>query len=285
MTWRELIHFATQQLQAAGVDDATVNAEYLAAHACGWKNRSDIRSILLRPAGASQRTAFESFIARRAKREPLQYILGEWEFYGLPMKVGPGVLIPRPETEILVEEALKEALALPDRLTVIDVGTGSGAIALALAAHLPHADVLGIDVSPKALRIADANREAIRLPNVRFEHSDIMQEGSLREHAHSVDLLVSNPPYVNRDDFALLAPELRLFEPTEALTDNSTGLTFYARLAELACELLSPSGRLLVELGYDTAEAVREIMDGAELTTLRIVPDLSGIPRVLVAKR
>ncbi|SRR5579883_157068 len=285
MTWREVIATATKRLTEAGVEDPQLNAEYLAAHVLGHKNRSDIRPYLNTELSQAKASCFEELVARREKREPLQYILGEWEFFGLPMIVGPGALIPRPETEVLVEEALKEAGGMSSTISILDIGTGSGAIALALAYKLPQSNVIGLDVSDEALAVAEMNRQNLNIKNVEFRSADIFADNWLPGFIHSVDLLVSNPPYVSIEDFHTLAPELRLYEPRQALTDESTGLIFYDRISALASQLLSSRGRVLVELGFGLENDVQTIMEKAGLTVLRIVNDLAGIPRVLVAKR
>jgi release factor glutamine methyltransferase len=284
MTWREHVEQATEMLAAAGVDDAKTNAEYLAAHALHLQQRSELRSFLSKEVSSDSERLFLELLHRREQREPLQYILGEWEFFSLPLKVNPSVLIPRPETEILVEEALREAAHFEDPISILDIGTGSGAIALALASRLPKAKVLGIDSSAQAIALAEENRKLLRLANVSFDQVDILSN-NWTELSGPFQIIVSNPPYVSREEFDLLEPELRIYEPREALTDESTGLTFYERIAALAPNLLVPNGRLLVELGFGAADAVSEIMRSHHLEVLRVVNDLAGIPRVLVAAR
>ncbi len=285
MTWEELIKSAAEQLVAAGIDDARSNAEYMAAHVCGAPGRAELRLKRGDKARSDHAAVFEELVLRRTRREPLQYILGEWEFFGLPMIVRPGVLIPRPETEILVEEALKESSSMPPEITIVDAGTGSGAIALALASRLPNAQVFGHDVSAEAIEIAQENKKQLNLRNIQFEMGNMMDRDWLESKRGRVNLLVSNPPYVSRSDYETLDPELRLFEPRAALTDESSGYTFYERLAEHASRLLTPEGRLLVELGFGMADRVAEIMQSSGINIVRVVPDLAGIPRVLVAAR
>lgn len=282
MTWREHIERAIQKLEAAGVADAKINAEYLAAHALHLQQRSELRSFLSKDVSLSSERWFLELLNRREQREPLQYILGEWEFFGLPLKVNPSVLIPRPETEILVEEALREAAHFEVPISILDIGTGSGAIALALASRLPNAKVLGIDSSAQAIALAEENRKLLYLDNVKFSQTS-SQWTDWTDRDRKFDLVVSNPPYVSLSEFENLEPELRLYEPREALTDESTGLTFYERIASLAPKLLTPDGRLLVELGFGAADAVSEMMRSHRLEVLRVVNDLAGIPRVLVA--
>ena len=283
-TWRQLIEEALCQLESAGVSEAGLNAEYLAMAAMNVSSRAALRANLDEIVTDAERKTFSRLVIRRAAREPLQYIIGEWEFFGLPLFVSKGALIPRPETEILVEESLAEANAMGGNITILDLGTGSGAIALALASRLEFALVAGIDKSDAALTVAEENRKRLDLSNVHFENADIMSGGWIDRFTHKVDLLVSNPPYVSLAEYEALEPELREHEPREALTDESTGLTFYQRIAEIAPKLLTPRGRLLVELGFGLAGPVSEIMRGAGMEVLRIADDLAGIPRVLVAR-
>ena len=285
MSLREALGNATQILAAAGVEDARANVEYLAAHAFGLTSRSKLRPVLEKEIPTSIERRFGELVGRRANREPLQYILGEWEFFGLPITISPVALIPRPETEILVEEALTEAGSIVGRISILDIGTGSGAIALALASRLTRATIVGIDISHPALELAEENRKLLALKNVKFQQTDSAWS-NLNDWADSgpFDLIVSNPPYVSLAEFNALEPELRLFEPREALTDEANGLTFYERIAAIAPKLLLPNGRLLVELGFGAAHAVSEIVRSQGLEILRVVNDLAGIPRVLVAR-
>jgi release factor glutamine methyltransferase len=287
MTWRQIIDNAVTELISAGISDPNANAEWIAVHILKLNNRSDLRLSIPKTVDDNSILQFTSLIERRKQREPLQYILGEWEFFGLPIFVGPEALIPRPETEILVTEALTEADRLnkpEESLRILDLGTGTGAIALAIASRLPNASSIGIDKSLPAIQLARKNLDRLGFPNVRFEQLDIMDDTWLSTFTHSVDLLVSNPPYVSIEDFTTLEPELR-HEPRLALTDESTGLTFYHRIAAIAPTLLTEEGKLIVELGYGQAQAVLDIMQAAGFEVLRIVNDLSGILRILVARK
>jgi release factor glutamine methyltransferase len=284
MTWRESLADAEKMLGEAGVEDARTNAEYLAAHVLSLKSRSELRSMLGQRISITQAANFETLIARRASREPLQYILGEWEFFGLPIKVSPEALIPRPETELLVEEALSEAVCLPGSISVLDIGTGTGCIALAIASNMSRMSVLGIDVSRKAVTLANENLRSLKLSNATFRVSDIFSTRWTKQGTVKYDLIVSNPPYISQPEFEALEPELRNYEPRIALTDESTGLTFYKHIAEIASSRLTPRGRLLLEIGYGSSKIVGEILRDSGLDVLRIVNDLAGIPRVIVAE-
>jgi release factor glutamine methyltransferase len=283
MTWKNSLDRATHKLAEAGVEDARANAEYLAAHILSLNSRSELRAMLDRGMPDTQADDFNQLIARREQREPLQYILGEWEFFGLPIKVGSEALIPRPETEILVEQALREAAKMPTNISVLDLGTGTGCIALAIAKQLPSASVVGIDISSGAVELASENARLLDLPNASFKVADILSDEWMKSIATKFDLIVSNPPYIGKTEFETLEPELRNYEPRRALTDESDGLTFYRRIAALAPMLLTSRGRLLVEVGYGASDAVVEIMRSAGLGVIRVVNDLAGIPRVVVA--
>ena len=182
MTWKDELTRAEQTLAEAGVEDARANAEYLAAHVLSLKSRTKLRAKLDREISDSQAVTFHQLIARRVKREPLQYILGEWEFFGMPIMVSSDALIPRPETEILVEQALTEAVKMPGNISVLDIGTGTGCIALAIAKHLPPASVLGIDVSSGAINLATVNARLLDIANVNFQIGDILSD----EWLHSI---------------------------------------------------------------------------------------------------
>ncbi len=283
MTWKDSLAHVEQTLIEAGVEDARANAEYLAAHVLSLKSRSDLRSMLGHELSDSQVDAFDHLIARRVNREPLQYILGEWEFFGLPIEVGPEALIPRPETEILVEWALSEAAKMASNISILDIGTGTGCIALAIAKHLPSASVLGIDVSSNAVGLAKKNAELLRISNVSFLRGDILSNDWLNSIPGKYGLIVSNPPYISQTEFVNLEPELNRYEPRIALTDDSDGLTFYKRIAELAPNLLTKDGWLLVEIGFGASEAVERILRSSGFEIIRIVNDLAGIPRVIIA--
>jgi release factor glutamine methyltransferase len=204
-------------------------------------------------------------------------VLRETEFYGLPIHVRRGVFIPRPETELLVDEALAILPAdMPAR--ILDIGTGSGCIALAIAAHRPRARVIGIDISATALRVARSNARRLGIRNVRFAYCDILH--SLPPEA-PFDLVVCNPPYIPAAEVPHLQPEVCLFEPYEALTDGGDGLLFYRRLAELVPFLLHPQGSLILELADGAAAAVVPLFQN-RLRALRLRADYAGVQRVLI---
>ena len=284
-SWQVLIESATAQLFAVGISDPEINAELLASHALGVWKRSELRPFLDTAADPEAQASFQRTVDRRLLHEPLQYITGETEFFGLRLWTTPAALIPRPETEVLVEQALLEASKLHEtnvRITVLDIGTGSGAIALALASRDPRIDAVGIDVSSEAIELAVRNGARHSLPNVRFERIDIFDDAALRKFDHTIDLLVSNPPYISEDEFSLLDDEIKHFEPRVALTDEADGLVFYSRIALIAPKLLKQGGRVIVEMSFDAAESVVRTFADSGIEAIRIESDLSGIERVFV---
>jgi len=268
---------AVERLTAAGVPEPRADAEILLAHALGMTRAGVVaagRDLL--PGRAA--VALEALLARRAAREPVQYLVGEREFWSLPLAVDRRVLIPRPETELVVETVLRVA---GDVRCIVDVGTGSGAIALALARALPAAAVWASDVDPGALAVARANL-ARHAPRVRLVCGDLLAAFRPR----TVDVVASNPPYVAEAEHAGLAPEIRDHEPARALLAGPDGLAVLRRLVAGAPDVLVPGGWLIVEMGAGQADAVRSavVRDG-RYAAVRTVEDHAGIERVLVARR
>jgi release factor glutamine methyltransferase len=228
---------------------------------------------LLTPAQATQ---YEQWLSRRARHEPIQYITGEQEFYGLTFHVTPAVLIPRPETEHLVEAALARIPHdTPSRIA--DIGTGSGAIAIALANTLPQANVIALDLSPAALSIAQENAVKLDVADrIGFLVSDLLQAVS-EEH---FDIIVSNPPYVPESE--MLEPQVRDYEPATALYAGANGLDVYERLIPQAHAVLKPRGWLLMEIGHGQREALAALLK--DWNEVSFIDDLQGIPRVACAR-
>jgi len=242
-------------------------------------SRLDLYLQYDRPLTSSEIGTFRDLLKRRLRHEPLQYILGETEFMGLTLKVDPHVLIPRPETELLAEKALETIEDLPPGpVRVLDIGTGSGNIAIALAHYAPEAHVTAIDVSDKALAVAAENVDRHRLKNVSLQKLDLFSE-ELDDRRFS--LVLSNPPYVSADEFEHLQPEVRDFEPKVATTDDADGFRFIKRISELAGSHLLPGGALIVELGAGQSPAALEIVRSAGLVNVEIFKDYSSIPRVI----
>jgi release factor glutamine methyltransferase len=300
------------QLRAAQIPSYTLAAELLLMHALerdrAWMYGHPEES--LDPAAAEK---FRALIARRAAGEPVQYLTGKQEFWGLEFEVTPAVLIPRPETEHVVEVALArlgehgikihmDTGAPRETLRVADVGTGSGCLAVALAWELPHAEVVATDISEPALEVARRNaaRHGVA-ERVHFLQRDLLTglaqtdpSGAVARHAMAAstqnrplfDLIVSNPPYIARNEAEQLQREVRDHEPHAALFGGPTGTEMYQRLIDQARDQLRDRGILVLELGHDSAERVRGMFDAQPAwTKVAITMDLAGIPRVLAAER
>jgi len=273
-----LIQWSTAYLEEKGFDEARLHTELLLGHVLGLE-RLKLYLQFDRPLTPEELASFKELFKRRLGHEPLQYILGETEFMGIRLAVAPGALIPRPETELLVEKAVDHIRALNrEGVSVLDIGTGSGNIALAVARMMPASRVTSIDVSREALSIARRNQERLQLQNVILEERDVREGARTGER---YDVIVSNPPYVSAEDFKNLQPEVRDHEPRLALTDEKNGLSFYPTLFQFAARVLNADGRLFCEIGYGQAEAVSRMASAEGIQVLDIVSDLAGIPRVL----
>jgi release factor glutamine methyltransferase len=254
-------------------DTATRDAELLLLHVLQIP-RTTLIAHPGRELTPSQRTAYEAAIARRLHHEPIQYITGQQEFYGLNLNVTPAVLIPRPETEHLVEAVLKR-LPADQPLKIADIGTGSGAIAIALAIHLPQAAITALDISTEALAIATDNARTHNVAGrIRFLQSNLL--AALDHEAGTFDAIVSNPPYIPETDRATLHPQVRDHEPPTALFAGPTGLEIYRRLIPQAHSSLKPNGLLAFEIGYSQKESLSTLL--ADWEKVSFINDLQQIP-------
>jgi release factor glutamine methyltransferase len=222
---------------------------------------------------------YHSFVHERAGGKPTQYITGHQEFWGMDFLVSEAVLIPRPETEHSVEAVLELARADSSIKKIIDVGTGSGCIALALAKELPEREIHASDISDVALSIAQDNAERLGLARVQFRRTDLLSDAQ----PGSYDLVVSNPPYVGKDAPEKVQQIVRDWEPHVAVFGGATGLEIYERLIPQAMNALRPGGWLVIEIGYSIEQSIRTLL--REWAEVEIKPDLQGIPRVAIAKR
>jgi release factor glutamine methyltransferase len=277
-TWTvlKILQWTADFFRDKGIEGGRRDAELLLG-ACLGLDRVGLYLHFDRPLEASELAAFRALLVRRARREPLQYILGETEFWSLPLAVSPAVLIPRQDTEVLIEEALRVATGG----RVLDVGTGSGAIAIALASEWRDARVVALDICPRALQVAagNARRHGVAA-HIRFVEADLalLPEGPF-------DLIVSNPPYIPRADLDGLMPEVRDFEPRRALDGGDDGLDPYRILAAQAAGRLAPGGWLLVEVGIGQACHVQKLFEAAGLQESFCRADYGGVPRVVGARR
>jgi release factor glutamine methyltransferase len=278
-------------LASAGIEPAQREAQILTAHAAGV----DLAALIAhpdRPLPEAEDGCIRRMAARRAAREPLPYILGKWEFYGIALRVTAAVMIPRPETETLVETAIEAARKLKQP-RILDLGTGSGAIAAALARHVPAAEVVATDISPAAIEVARENVEMLGVGDrVRLLEGDLW--GALpcdrqldTEGSGLVlfDLILSNPPYIRRDEFAGLEPEVRDWEPRIALDGGEDGLSLIRWIVSGAGGRLAPRGWLMVEVGIGQAGCVVGLCESAGLGDSRIIRDPAGRDRVVAARR
>lgn len=271
---------AVERLEAADVGSPRLNAEVLLMFVLGV-NRAHLYAHPERELTAEEETRYDEVLAQRATGMPAQYITGHQEFWGLDFVVSSAVLIPRPETEHLVETVLELARDLP-RPKIVDVGTGSGAIALALAHELKGADVYAVDLSAEALEIAKANAVRLQLDGrVRLAQSNVLS--SLNER--DFDFVVSNPPYVGFDEADKVQKSVREFEPRVAVFAGERGLDIIVPLIEQAHAALKQGGWLAMEIGYSMRDAVVDLLDPTLWGDIRVVPDLQGIPRVIAARK
>jgi release factor glutamine methyltransferase len=271
---------ATQALDHAGVAEARREAGSLLSYVIN-KDRTFLISHAEDELSESDFERFRETIARRAAGEPSQYITGTQDFFGRSFRVTPAVLIPRPETELLVEAALK--LMNPDS-TVCDVGTGSGCIAITLLDEILRARCVAIDLSEAALEIARQNAQAHGVEDrIEFVVSDCF--AALDSRVHQFDLIVSNPPYVSEAMLPQLQREVRDHEPPIALSPGADGLRVIRRLIDEAPEFIRGNGYLLMEIGFDQGEAVQQLVDDHVWTLRNVLPDLQCIPRIVVLQK
>ena len=281
MTLRALVNEAEIVLRSGPHPDrARLDAETLLLHLLK-QNRAWLLGHADDAAATDTQDSFAASVARRYAGEPIKYITGETEFFGLPFAVAPGVLIPRPETEHLVEEVVRLAGAFTDP-RIADIGTGSGAIAVALAHSLPEAHIIATDFSPQALAIAKQN--AIRNnveDRIEFFEGDLLAPLT----GQSFHIIASNPPYVPLADRDSLSVEVREHEPHAALFAGDDGLALYRRLIPEARKLLVPGGWLVMEIGYGQQPAIEELMPESKYGSVHFIADYQGIPRVAVGQR
>lgn len=283
MTIHDRVAAARKRLRDAGIpgDEADLDARLLAQHVLGW----DAARFMTDGHAAAPATFardYDALVSRRTAREPVAYILGTREFWGLAFEVSPDVLVPRPETELIVDAALE---AFPGRLAAVqiaDVGTGSGCLAVALAHERPNARVVATDTAAGALKVAGRNAVAHGVASrITFVETNLLDAVE-----HGIDLIVSNPPYVPEADRTTLQPEVRDYEPAAALYAGDDGLSVIRRLAAQAVARLTTSGFLIFEFGAGQAGPLQDLIrlqQGLELVGVR--PDLQGIPRVAVCRR
>ncbi len=276
----ELLRWTTDYFQQKEVENPKLTAEVLLAHTLN-ADRMHLYVHFEQPLQKKERDRFKTLIRQRVQGIPTQYLTGKQEFWSLEFQVAPGVLIPRPETEHLVEAAIKVAAQF-SQPAILDIGTGSGIIAICLKKELPAANISASDLSDDALTIARYNTETL-LKNgsmIHFQQGDIFEPFKDR----SFDMIVSNPPYISAGDYKTLAQEIRAHEPQIALYAGEEGLDIYHRLIPEARTYLRPGGYVLVEIGYGQKESVVGIFQQEGFVIKDTIKDYAGIERVVIAK-
>ncbi len=282
LTVLEALNSASNYLQNKGIKSSRLNAELLLSHVLNCK-RLELYLSFDRPLQKSEIDSYRELLKRRSTFEPLQYIIGKVEFYGLEFEVNQSVLIPRPETELLVE-AVIESVAKDERINILDIGSGSGNISIALAKNIPSCTVVGIDISEEAIETSTRNAKLNGVESqLMFVKKNILNGIEINEN--SFDVVVSNPPYVSVADFVNLDPELRLYEPQIALTDESDGLSFYRNISVLSRSLLKNNGKLFFEIGAGQSDAVKKILIDSDYKNIVIIKDYSDIERVIIGEK
>ena len=269
-------HFTSKK-----IPEPRLSAELLLAKVLNMK-RIDLYLQFERILSAKERDRYREYVKRRVKREPVQYILGETEFYGFPFKVTPDVIVPRPETELIVEAVLGSIKSLKNlSLKILDIGTGSGCIAVSLAKLLPDCNIWAIEMSTAALDVARTNADLNEV-TIHFIEGDIFKDVS--SIPTRFDIIVSNPPYVALSDLYELEPEVRDFEPKEALFAGEDGLEFYKKFMDVIPDLLNKDGRIFLEIGYDQSDKLEELYSKAKFK-VEFKKDYNQINRILILER
>lgn len=271
MQYQEIYRQGMTALEKAGIAEAALDARLLLEEVCGT-NRTTLYAHGEKELTEAEKTQYMQWIQDRADRVPLQHILGKTEFMGLDFLVNEHVLCPRPDTEVLVEEVLKH---LHDGMRILDIGTGSGCILLSLLHYSNDCQGVGADISKEALQIARENGRRLG------EQADFIESDLFEKVAGKFEIIVSNPPYIRRDELAGLMPEVRDHEPGKALDGGVDGLFFYREITKKAKVHLPGGGMLFYEIGCEQGPAVKKIMEDSGFREVEIVKDFSGLDRVV----
>lgn len=272
MTFREAIAFGEEKLNTAGIEDAKNDAWLLLTFVCKI-DRTYYYVHMDEEMSMEQSAEYESVLNKRAEHVPLQYITGEQDFMGLPFHVNSYVLIPRQDTETLVEEALK---VIRPGMKVLDMCTGSGCILISILKNVPDVEGYGYDISKHAINVAKENAK-LNGVTATFERSDLFEEVM-----ETFDVIVSNPPYIPTDVIAELMPEVAVYEPIRALDGKEDGLYFYRQIVAECKKYLTANGKILFEIGHDQGEAVSELLLNAGFENVKVIKDLAGNDRVVI---
>jgi release factor glutamine methyltransferase len=281
ITVLESINLSSEYLKNKGIESPRINAELLLAHILSCK-RLNLYLSFEKPLTEEELQKYRELLRRRSKFEPLQYIIGKVEFYGIDFKVNPSVLIPRQETEILVETIIGQ-YDKHDTLRILDIGTGSGNIAISLAKNLDNSVITALDISEEALKTANENA----LLNSVNDRTEFIRFDFLKEEfkRNEFDVVVSNPPYIAIEEFETLCPELKEYEPKVALTDYNSGFLFYEIISNKSNHLLKPGGKLFFEVGKGQASKVTEIMTKNNFQNINATKDYLNIKRVISGEK
>jgi release factor glutamine methyltransferase len=277
-TIKKVLDWTTGYFTKHQMENPHLEAEILLSHALNAE-RIKLYIDFEKEIDKKSLEVFKGFITRRAKREPTAYITGNKHFMSLNFKVTQDVLIPRPETELLIENAIELSKAYNGNITVLDIGTGSGAIAVSLAKFIDNAEIYATDSSKKALEVAalNAKRHGVE-GKIKFIETDLFPKENLK-----FDIIISNPPYIKTSDISGLQPEIKDFEPVAALDGGADGLDFYRKIMEKASEYIKENGSILLEIGADQSkDVVGIIKNKLALKNIRVKKDLSGLDRVVI---
>ena len=280
MTYRDLYQWGYEQLAAAGIDEAKTDARLLLEWCCGT-DRNTLLAHGDRSISEEEYKLYTECMARRTARIPLQYITGEQDFMGLTFTVDHNVLIPRQDTEVLVEEVMRN---LHDGMRILDMCTGSGCILLSLLRYSNNCTGVGVDLSEEALRVAGRNAARILGEQANEQSQVTWRQGNLFEGLDAndkFDIIVSNPPYIRTDVIETLMPEVREHEPRLALDGQADGLFFYREIIAQAGRFLIGGGMLFFEIGYDQGEEVSRLMEDAGYMNIEVIKDFAGLDRVV----
>ena len=279
--WRiiDLINWAESYFNEKGFENPKSEIEWL-LRALLHCNRMDVYLRFEEPLSQTQLSTLRDWVKRRVEKEPLQYITGSCDFYGREFSVNKHVLIPRPETERLIDTVIDKLKSIKSQY-IVDVGTGSGCIAITLGLELPGSTILGLDISDAAIVIANENKENLSVGNVTFQELDFLN--TIPDGPY--DLLVSNPPYIPKDEMSGLLKDVRDFEPQIALTDEKNGLAFYERFAEIGKDLVRADGWMIMEVGLgDHPQKAKAIFQSTGYGEPNLIKDYNGDDRVLVVR-
>ncbi|OEF99848.1 protein-(glutamine-N5) methyltransferase, release factor-specific [Vulcanibacillus modesticaldus] len=280
MTIKEAYSWASSFLEKNKIDNPSLEAEVMIRTLHNW-DRSQFFLNLEIILSINKYQQLKEWLYRRIQHEPLQYIIGTQDFYGRTFRVTPNVLIPRPETELLIETVIKEANKLwgEKPITAVDIGTGSGAIAITLALEKEEWEVHTVDISKEAIKVASDNAAKLHA-NITFHHGDLLLP--LIKKQIQVDLIISNPPYIPSQDILDLMPEVRDFEPTLALDGGIDGLNFYRQILKQSSSILKLPGIIAFEIGVNQSDMIKNLFYQSGAKEVKVLPDFQNIPRIAI---